>query len=926
MDYQSLFNTQSFYGDTINCDDIETTTIRTDYINENTVDNGVVIQSDQIPIRYLLGDHYAVFNNIGDLTLTGALISNEVITGSLSVGVVIIGELSADRLSVNYIRGYDTDDIIFRNDGTITTYITINSLTGLITTSGYSAGLLKATLPNGEIISALLVDTDVTTNTLSLAKLAQIANNKILGNISGITANVQLVDTSTSSTANTIMLRNASGNSDLKTLNCNSVQNLDNAYVFVKNISFYDNEIRSESSSDFYIYNDNAGVFLIKNNVGDMYLASETADVNLITYGISGIIKAWNDFHCPAPFFVDQINEESVNNGVNIDGVLCKDGGITISSLIISPFGVGVIHSNGVGLLSSSLIVNADITTGTVALNKLASGTSAQIIVCNGSGVPTYTGMTGDITISNAGVSAIGTGVIVNADVNASAAISVSKLAAGTAGQVLLNNATPTPTWTSMSGNATISNTGILTISNNVITNAMVNSAAAIAYSKLNLSNSIVNGDLTSLCVASGNLQDSSVTTAKIADLNVTSGKIANLAVATGKIANNAVTYAKIQQVAANSILGNISGSSANVSEISATSLPNANSIVVRDSGGGVDFSNIELYREGGNPFIYSYFARAGPSQTLANDSLFNHRYFAYDNTGTYRQNAQLIVASTDNVTSTAQGGQFQFHTVPVGGVGSSQRAKLDSNGFDLNIPVSTTSSITALSASITNTATIATANITTGNITTANITTSNNTNTNNSGVILNSNATLSNPSYSFTGNVNTGMYRPGTNRIGFAANGTLRGEVNTTGFYSPSFSLDNITYLGGVFAGGSLSLSLSDGLNSFTGVSCNGSFVRMFTVVHYFFSITWTGKGAAAAGSAVQINNFPYSFNTGNSISSNIANLAVTYTNFLTIAGNASNNYAGIWNQRSGLTDVAITVGGMPTSGTFYCQLTAYV
>lgn len=38
-----------------------------------------------------------------------------------------------------------------------------------------------------------------------------------------------------------------------------------------------------------------------------------------------------------------------------------------------------------------------------VALSKLASGTSAQIIVANASGVPTYVAMSGDATISNAG-------------------------------------------------------------------------------------------------------------------------------------------------------------------------------------------------------------------------------------------------------------------------------------------------------------------------------------------------------------------------------------------------------------------------------------------------------------------------------------------------------------------------------------------
>lgn len=66
--------------------------------------------------------------------------------------------------------------------------------------------------------------------------------------------------------------------------------------------------------------------------------------------------------------------------------------------------------------------------------NKLSPTlTSAYVFVGNGSNVATGVAVSGDITISNAGVVAIAAGVIVNADVHASAAIAVSKLAALTA-------------------------------------------------------------------------------------------------------------------------------------------------------------------------------------------------------------------------------------------------------------------------------------------------------------------------------------------------------------------------------------------------------------------------------------------------------------------------------------------------------------
>lgn len=53
---------------------------------------------------------------------------------------------------------------------------------------------------------------------------------------------------------------------------------------------------------------------------------------------------------------------------------------------------------------------------------------------------------------------------ISNAQINAAAAISVSKLASGVAAQVLLSNATPTPTWTTISGDIGFSNTGVTTV------------------------------------------------------------------------------------------------------------------------------------------------------------------------------------------------------------------------------------------------------------------------------------------------------------------------------------------------------------------------------------------------------------------------------------------------------------------------------
>jgi hypothetical protein len=69
---------------------------------------------------------------------------------------------------------------------------------------------------------------------------------------------------------------------------------------------------------------------------------------------------------------------------------------------------------------------------------------SASGFITNDSGTIAPVSVTGDVTITNAGVSSIGAGVIVNADVNASAAIARTKIANGTASYVIINDGSGT--------------------------------------------------------------------------------------------------------------------------------------------------------------------------------------------------------------------------------------------------------------------------------------------------------------------------------------------------------------------------------------------------------------------------------------------------------------------------------------------------
>jgi hypothetical protein len=119
--------------------------------------------------------------------------------------------------------------------------------------------------------------------------------------------------------------------------------------------------------------------------------------------------------------------------------------------------------------IADGTIVNTDInTSAAIAHSKLANATAGQVLLgTTTTGVVTATTVSGDVTISGGGVTSISSGVIVDADISSTAAISKTKIS-GTA--------------------ITASDTGTITstmIADGTILNADINASAAIAYTKL---------------------------------------------------------------------------------------------------------------------------------------------------------------------------------------------------------------------------------------------------------------------------------------------------------------------------------------------------------------------------------------------------------------------------------------------------------
>ncbi len=122
--------------------------------------------------------------------------------------------------------------------------------------------------------------------------------------------------------------------------------------------------------------------------------------------------------------------------------------------------GIDLVAGSGTGGTGGPINITGG-TGGNQGDVTLTSG-SKNIIISNLNGISVSTLGTGVVHSNGSGL--LSSSTIVDADVSSSAAIAVSKLAAGTSAQVLLNNSTPTPTWTTVSGDATISNTGVVTV------------------------------------------------------------------------------------------------------------------------------------------------------------------------------------------------------------------------------------------------------------------------------------------------------------------------------------------------------------------------------------------------------------------------------------------------------------------------------
>ena len=273
-----------------------------------------------------------------------------------------------------------------------------------------------------------------------------------------------------------------------------------------------------------------------------------------------GVVLGTSAAQTLAPTFTFS-NAATFSSGATMSSTLAMgtntiSGNFTASgTLTFSGYGTGLLHSGSGGAITSSLVVTADITAANVTYAKIQNvaatsilgnntGSPASIIELTYAQVNTALGTTGAATsVTTPAAATDSNGLTLTSQV-----LSLEYADATHPGIIKGTSATQTlvPTFT--------------------FSNAATFSTGATMNGTLAMGTNTISGAFT----ASGALTFSNYTTAGVLHNAVTTGAITSSLIVTADITAANVTYAKIQNVAANSILGNNTGSPASAIELTA--------------------------------------------------------------------------------------------------------------------------------------------------------------------------------------------------------------------------------------------------------------------------------------------------------------------------------------------------------------------
>jgi hypothetical protein len=402
-----------------------------------------------------------VFKVLGNIWSTVSL--------KLATGATVTGILDEDAMGTNSDTQLATQQSIKAYvDAKVATADTLSEVLALGNTSGSTSLVItsgqvlttntinETTAASGVTIDSVLLKDNTVTATTFVGALT--------GNVTG----------NTSGTAATVTTPEQGNITSLGTLSAVTVSGLITAnggitFAAGDDIAF----TGGTGTNDIVLTNGLADALSITDGSADVIAISTAGATNTVAITgnltVSGTIDADTAAVATAVTITDNENENESNAIIFGAGADLDGGNIGLESdgdLTYNPSTGKITASGFIGALTGNadtVTTNADLTGDVtsngnattiagLAYSKLAALADGNILVGNGSNVAVSVNPSGDVDVSNAGVFSIASGVIVNDDINASAAIAVSKtaLSAGTGLTLSTNSLAITPAQTTI--------------------------------------------------------------------------------------------------------------------------------------------------------------------------------------------------------------------------------------------------------------------------------------------------------------------------------------------------------------------------------------------------------------------------------------------------------------------------------------------
>jgi hypothetical protein len=178
--------------------------------------------------------------------------------------------------------------------------------------------------------------------------------------------------------------------------------------------------------------------------------------------------------------------------------------GLTASGLRVEVDGTTIERNSNAIRIADLGVSTAKIAANAVTMAKLERGASGSLIIGQGAGADAaYTAVSGDLSLTNAGVATIANLAVSTAKIAANA-VTMAKLERGASGSIIIGQgAGSDAAYTAISGDITLTNAGVATIANDAVTTAKILNNAVTA-AKINASavgNGLTGGSGTALAV-----------------------------------------------------------------------------------------------------------------------------------------------------------------------------------------------------------------------------------------------------------------------------------------------------------------------------------------------------------------------------------------------------------------------------------------